>query len=114
MFDDRKAKAGPSGFPGPAFVDPVKALEDPLLILLRDADAAVLHGEEGAAVFLSGPDQDGSVFAVVLDGVLDQVFDGLSPTFSQKPISTASDSAAARSFVRVMKIWFVGDGKAKM
>ena len=75
MFDDRKAKAGPASFAGPAFVDPVEAFEDALSLILRDPDAAVLHGEEGAGVLLSRPDQDGSVFPVVLDGILNQVFE---------------------------------------
>ena len=77
MFYDRQSKAGPASFAGPAFVDPVEAFEDALSLILRDPDAAVLHGEEGAGVFLSRPDQDGPVFPVVLDGILDQVFEEL-------------------------------------
>ncbi len=77
MFYYGKSKAGSACFAGPAFVDPIKALEDPFLLIFRYADTAVQNREERTAVLRSGTDKDGPVFTVVLDSVLDQVLNKL-------------------------------------
>ena len=73
MFYYGKSKTGSACFAGPAFVYPIKALEDPFLLIFRYADTAILNREERTAVLHSGTYKDGPVFTVVLDSVLDQV-----------------------------------------
>ena len=75
VFYDSKSKAGSASFAGPAFIDPVESFKDPLLLIFRNAYAGVLYREERVVAFLTGPDQDGAVLTVVLDGIVDEVFD---------------------------------------
>ena len=75
VFYNSKAKAGSACFAGPAFVDTVESFKDPLLLIFRDTDAGVLYREERVIILQAGPDQNGSVFTIVLDGILDEVFD---------------------------------------
>ena len=84
MFYDCEAQAGSAGFAGPAFVDSVESFKDALLLVFGDADAGVLYREKGVVLLLAGPDQDGAVFAIVLDGILDEVLDEF---FEQVPVS---------------------------
>ena len=81
MLDDGEAQAGASRFPGPAFVHPVEPLEDPVLGILGDADAVVLHHEHRfSGGFLDG-DLDKASLPVVADGVLDQILHKLLQHF---------------------------------
>ena len=81
MLDDGQAQAGASRFPGPAFVHPVEPLKDPVLGILGDADAVVLHHEHRfSGGFLDG-DLDKASLPVVADGVLDQILHKLLQHF---------------------------------
>ena len=45
VLDDGESQAGAAGLFGMAFVHPVEPLEDPLLLILRDADAGVCDND---------------------------------------------------------------------
>src|SRR5690348_30887 len=45
VLDDRQTQPGAAGGTGAGRVDAVEALEDALLVLVRDADALVGHGD---------------------------------------------------------------------
>ena len=79
MFDDGQAEARTPVGPAPAVVDPVEALEDPLELRRRDADAAVGDGDLDVVVVAHrvdvGGDHDPGPGIGVDDRVLDQVAD---------------------------------------
>lgn len=74
MLYNGKAKAGSACFAGPAFIDSVESFKDSLLLVFGNADAGVLYRKERVIILLTGLYQDGSVFTIVLDGILDEVF----------------------------------------
>ena len=76
VLDDGQAQAGAAGAAGPRLVDPVEALEHPLAVLARDADAAVGDGDLGEARPRAGGDGDARLPRAVGDRVGQQVGDG--------------------------------------
>lgn len=70
-----KAKTGPTHGAAAGFVYAEKRVEDFLLVFRRDADSGVLYQNEGTVVFRADGDSDGSVGAVVFDGILHKVVD---------------------------------------
>ena len=56
-----------------ALVHPVEALEDPALLLRRDADAGILHGEGGGGAVAPHGDGDAAAVHIVLHGVVAEV-----------------------------------------
>lgn len=80
MLDDRETETRTAGLAGTGRVDAVEALEDALLVLLRDADALVGHGDldevsAGRGHPARGYTHPGAGGRVV-DGVLDEVAEG--------------------------------------
>jgi LPXTG-motif cell wall-anchored protein len=123
MFYDCEAQAGSAGFAGPAFVDSVESFKDALLLVFGDADAGVLYREKGVVLLLAGPDQDGAVFAIVLDGILDEVFDeflqevpvsgkysGISLTGKREIAGPGADREVSAAFLSQMTLNVKQDG----
>ena len=54
VLDDGQPQPGPAGGAGPGRVDPVEALEDPLQVPLRDADALVRDADLGGVLSRPG------------------------------------------------------------
>lgn len=77
MLDDRETEAGATCGTGAGRVDAVEALEDALLVLVRDADALVGHGDLDVVPARCGEpacgDADAGSGGRVVDGVLDEV-----------------------------------------
>ena len=74
VLDDGQPQAGAAGGPRAGGVDPVEALEDPLQLGRRDADALVGHGDlDVVAVDPAGADADPGAGVAVVDGVRHQV-----------------------------------------
>src|ERR1044072_830226 len=67
---DVEAEAGAAGLAG---IDPLEALEDPLLILFGDAPALVGDDERGEVPFPLGPEPDLAALGRVAHGVGDEV-----------------------------------------
>ena len=74
MLDNGETQAGAAGGPAVAFVHPVKALKDAVLVLRRDADAGV--GDTNAV--LREENADGAVGPVVANGVVNEIVNQLS------------------------------------
>src|SRR5262249_48355741 len=70
VFDDRESEARAPGGSRTRLVGAVEPLEDPFLVLLGDADAAVGHGDLDHAVDLPPADRHGAARRRVRDGVL--------------------------------------------
>ena len=77
MLDDGESQAGAAGLFGMAFVHPVEPLEDPLLLILGNADTGVCDNDLFALQGRAHPDADRTAPAVVLDGVFTDVVDHL-------------------------------------
>ncbi|MPM56173.1 hypothetical protein SDC9_102975 [bioreactor metagenome] len=90
VLHDGKAQACAAGFLGMAFVHPVKALEDPELMLYRDSDAGVGDGKGNAAGVPGYGNVHAALIHVVLDGVEAEVIDNLP----QEPSDPAHRGAA--------------------
>ena len=73
MLDDREPEAGATGGPVPRRVDAVEALEDPVELSCRDADAAVGDAEVDRGLVAGRGDHHGGALRRVGDGVGDQV-----------------------------------------
>ena len=77
MLDDGEPEPGAAGVAGPRDVHPIEPLEDPGQVRIRDARAAVADGDADDAVLANGAELDGAVGGGVVDGVLDEVADGV-------------------------------------
>ena len=75
VLDDSQAQAGPFDFAGPAGIGPVKAFKDALLFVFRDADARIADAEKGLMVVVADSDVDMAAWAVVLDGIVQEIHD---------------------------------------
>ena len=73
MPDDSQPEPGPTSPARPCPVDPVKALENPLLVAPRDADALVADPDASPVATAGRLDVDGAARLGVLDGVVDKV-----------------------------------------
>src|SRR5262245_59265639 len=77
VLHDREPQARPAGGARARLVDAVEALEDPVEVAARDADARVLHRDQAVAVLTGEPQRDAPGRARVLDRVVDQVVEHL-------------------------------------
>ena len=70
---NRQPQAGPSDLPGMALVHPVEPLENPFLVLVRDADAIILHRQNRMSVLYAGGNDDITVRFIILDSIIAQI-----------------------------------------
>ena len=77
MLDDGKAESRAAELPGMAFVHAVKPLEHPVLVLIRNADARIRHGQNRFAAALFRRDGHAAAGTVILYGVIAEVIDKL-------------------------------------
>ena len=75
VADDGEAEAGAAGLAAAGLVDPVEALEDPLEVAGRDADAVVGDGDLDLVALGGGLDLDRAAGVGVLHRVVEQVGD---------------------------------------
>src|SRR5690348_8628640 len=74
VLDDREPEARSSGVAGTAAVDAIEALRQPRNVLGGDADAAIGHRENAAAVGVDRPRQrDASLRRRIAHGVADEI-----------------------------------------
>ena len=73
MFDDGKAQSGAAHFLGTAFIHPVEALENALLILRGDTNAGVADSEHGFPALIPDREGDAAVFLVVFYGIVAEI-----------------------------------------
>ena len=73
MLDDRKAETRSADLLGMALVYAVEALEDPLLIRLRDADAGIRNREDRLLIGAGHLHFDGAVVIVIFDRVVAEI-----------------------------------------
>src|SRR5581483_985329 len=85
VLHDRQSQAGSAEVARTGPVDPVKTLEDPGEIFLRNADPAVLDFDFDPALFLGSLNLDRSLFRGVFDGVLQQINKNLIDFFRIGP-----------------------------
>src|SRR3954468_2925732 len=76
MLDDGEAEAGAAGLARAAAVDAVEALGEAGNVLVRDADARVLHAERSAVEAVAPKEPDLAALRRVADRVRDQVAEG--------------------------------------
>ena len=76
VADDGQTEPGAAGVAAAAVVDPVEALEDPVEVAGRDADADVGHRQADLAVGRCARDLHGGVLVGEGHGVLEQAVDG--------------------------------------
>ena len=76
VLDDREAQAGAAGGARAGAVHAEEPLEDPLQLVLRDADALILHGDLDHPVLMAHRDADPRARLRVGDRVRDQVGQG--------------------------------------
>ena len=91
VLDDGQSQTGAAAGSGMALVHPVEPLEHPALMLRRDADAGVGHGQRRAVGGRGEVHGDAAVGNVVLDGVVAKVIEDLG---QQTPHAADGDSLA--------------------
>ena len=93
VLDDGKAEARAAACLRVALVHAVEALEDAALVLRRDADARIGHGDERLAVPFTDAHGHAATLDVVLDGVVAEVIDDLvqKPPYASDGLAPALD-----------------------
>ena len=74
MFDYGQSKASTASLFGAAFVHPVESLEDSFLMFFWDSDTGISDLKKGMTVFGSDFHNHVSVFVVVTDSVIAEIF----------------------------------------
>ena len=91
VLDDGKPQSGAPGLLGVALVHPVEPLENPGLVLCRDADAGVFHPHHLASRLHPQEYLHGAPGLIVLDGVFREIVED----FIQKPPHSQHGKAGA-------------------
>ena len=73
MLDDGKSQASAAGLLGVALIYSIKPLEDPILMLSRNADTGIFHHQ----TIIFSMDRYPAAGNIVLDGVVAEVIDHL-------------------------------------
>ena len=73
VLDDGQTQSRAAGGLGVALVHPVEPLKHAALVLRRDADAGIRHGDTGIVALAGHMDGDAAAVHVVLDGIVAQV-----------------------------------------